>query len=251
LTDKALFFSSHSIQLKTHSACVLVAGTHIGSFLLALLSIAVSAKMSPIINFANDWIRMDQRWANSVLRTEYEYEYYSSSKKWPNTNIIRLSKTDRIRTRILFRLPKMTKYEYEYYSAFQKWPNTNTNIIRLSKNDRIRTRILFDFLKMTEHKQYFFVLAQQCIVKGAFIFLPSGSDYPLKLSNVSHMEFFLQRHRPGKQQRHVHNMHKATFGTWRDNLCSSESSEEKYTLCVCLKKHSITNRNIICLKKSL
>ena len=64
------------------------------------------------------------------------------------------------------------------------------------------------------------------------------------------MEFFLQRHRPGKQQRHVHNMHKATFGTWRDNLCSSESSEEKYTLCVCLKKHSITNRNIICLKKN-
>ena len=49
----------------------------------------------------------------------------------------------------------------------------------------------------------------------------------------------------------LHNMHKATFGTWRDNLCSSESSEEKYTFCVCLKKHSITNRNIICLKKSL
>ena len=56
-----------------------------------------------------------QRWANSVLRTEYEYEYYSSSKKWPNTNtnIIRLSKTDRIR--ILFGLPKMTEYEYKYY----------------------------------------------------------------------------------------------------------------------------------------
>ena len=59
--------------------------------------------------------------------------------------------------------------------------------------------------------------------------LSSISDHPLKLSNVSHMEFFLQRHRPGKQQRHVHNQHKATFGTWRDNLCSSESSEEKYT----------------------
>ena len=79
--------------------------------------------------------------------------------------------------------------------------------------------------------------------------LSSVSDHPLKLSNVSHMEFFLQRHRPGKQQRHVHNMHKATFGTWRDNLCSSESSEEKYTLCVCLKKHSITNRNTICFKE--
>ena len=68
---------------------------------------------------------------------------------WPNTNtnIIRLSKTDRIRIRILFGLPKMTEYEYEYYSAPQKRPNTNTNIIRLSKNDRIRIRILLDSLK--------------------------------------------------------------------------------------------------------
>jgi len=90
-----------------------------------------------------------QKWANSVLMTEYEYEYYSSPKKWPNTNtnIIRLSKTDRIRIRILFGLPKMTEYEYEYYSAPQKRPNTNTNIIRLSKNDRIRIRILLDSLK--------------------------------------------------------------------------------------------------------
>ena len=71
--------------------------------------------------------------------------------------------------------------------------------------------------------------------------LSSVSDYPLKLSNVSQMEFFLQRHGPGKQQRHVHNMHKATFGTWRDNLCSSESSEEKYTFCVCLKNHFVIN----------
>ena len=64
-----------------------------------------------------------------------------------NANIIRLSKTDRIRIRILFGLPKMTEYEYEYYSAPQKRPNTNTNIIRLSKNDRIRIRILLDSLK--------------------------------------------------------------------------------------------------------
>ena len=32
----------------------------------------------------------------------------------------------------------MTEYEYEYYSTFQKWPNTNTNIIRFPQNDRIR-----------------------------------------------------------------------------------------------------------------
>ena len=70
--------------------------------------------------------------------------------------------------------------------------------------------------------------AQKCIL---FICqnLSSVNDYPLKRSNVSHMEFFLQRHGPGKQQRHVHSMLKATFGTWRDYLCSSESSEEKYT----------------------
>ena len=91
-----------------------------------------------------------QRWANSVLMSECECEYYSNSKKWPNTNtnIIQLSKSDRIQIRISFGLPKMTGYEY--YSAFQKL--LNTNIIWLSKNDWIQIRILFDFLKMTEHK---------------------------------------------------------------------------------------------------
>ena len=75
-----------------------------------------------------------QRWANSVLMTEYEYEYYSASQKWPNTNtnIIRFPKNDRIRIRILFGFPKRTEYEYEYYSVFQIWPNTN--IIRIPKN---------------------------------------------------------------------------------------------------------------------
>ena len=79
----------------------------------------------------------NQRWANSVLTTEYEYEYYSVFRKWPNTNAnnIRSSKSDRIRIRILFGLPKMiriifgppkiTEYEYEYYSVYQKWPITN------------------------------------------------------------------------------------------------------------------------------
>ena len=40
--------------------------------------------------------------------TEYEYKYYSAFQKWPNTNIIRLS--------------KMTEYEYkyEYYLASQE-----------------------------------------------------------------------------------------------------------------------------------
>ena len=85
------------------------------------------------------WSVSDQRWANSVLVTEYEY--YSASQKWPNTNtnIIRLPKYDRIR--ILFGFPKMTKYEFKYYSVPQKWPNTNTNIIWVSKNDQIQ--ILF------------------------------------------------------------------------------------------------------------
>ena len=70
-----------------------------------------------------------QRWANSVLRTEYKYEYYSSSKKWPNTNtnIIRFEKITRIR--ILFGLKKSPEYEYEYYSVWKYRPNTNTNIL--------------------------------------------------------------------------------------------------------------------------
>ena len=70
--------------------------------------------------------------------TEYEYEYYSAFQNWPNTNtnIIRASKNDRIRIRILFVFPKMTEYEYEYFSATQKWPIANTNIILLPNNDR-------------------------------------------------------------------------------------------------------------------
>ena len=80
--------------------------------------------------------------------TEYEYKYYSVSRKWPNTNtnIIRFPKKDRIRIWISFGYPEMTKYEYKYYSATQEWPNTNTNIIRLPNNDRIQ--ISFGFPKM-------------------------------------------------------------------------------------------------------
>ena len=111
--------------------------------------------------------------------TEYEYEYYSAFQNWPNTNtnIIRASKNDRIRIRILFGSPKTTKYEYEYYSAFQKWPNTNTNIIRLSKNDRIWIRILLDSLKT---QLIFFVLAQQCNIRGAFIHFSFWALKPVK-----------------------------------------------------------------------
>ena len=42
-----------------------------------------------------------QRWANTVFWTEYEYEWYSESEFWPNTN------TNNIR---FFR---MSEYEYE------------------------------------------------------------------------------------------------------------------------------------------
>ena len=72
---------------------------------------------------------------NCILRSVLQYW----CNLWPldtNTNIIRFPKNDRIR--ILFGFPKMTEYEYEYYSISQKWPNTNTNIIRFPKNDRIR-----------------------------------------------------------------------------------------------------------------
>ena len=40
--------------------------------------------------------------------TKYQYEYYSATQKWPNTNIIRLPNNDRIQ--ILF--------------GFQKWSNS-------------------------------------------------------------------------------------------------------------------------------
>jgi len=98
--------------------------------------------------------------------TEYEYEYYSAFQNWPNTNtnIIRASKNDRIQIRILFGSPKTTKYEYKYYSAFQKWPNTNTNIIGLSKNTN----------------NIFFVLAQQCNIRGAFIHFSFWALKPVK-----------------------------------------------------------------------
>ena len=70
--------------------------------------------------------------------TEYEYEYYLVSQKWPNMNknIIRFPKNDQIRIRILFGFPKMTEYEYKYFSATQKWPIANTNIILLPNNDQ-------------------------------------------------------------------------------------------------------------------
>ena len=69
--------------------------------------------------------------------TEYEYEYYLTFQKWPNTNtnIIRFPKNDQIWIRILFVFPKMTDYEYEYFSATQKWPIANTNVILLPNND--------------------------------------------------------------------------------------------------------------------
>ena len=37
----------------------------------------------------------------------------------------------------------MTEYEYEYFSVSQKWPNTNMNIFRFPKNDWIEIWILF------------------------------------------------------------------------------------------------------------
>ena len=94
-----------------------------------------------------------QRWANSVLMTEYEYEYYSTFQKWPNTNtnILRFEKCDRIWIRILFGLKISTEYEYEYYSVWKYRPNTNTNIIWFEKITRIRIRILVFGLKYSNN----------------------------------------------------------------------------------------------------
>ena len=59
-------------------------------------------------------LELHQRWANSVLMNEYEY--YSTFKKWPNTD-----------TNIIW-FEKSTKYEYRYYSVWKNYPNTNTSI---------------------------------------------------------------------------------------------------------------------------
>ena len=50
---------------------------------------------------------------------KYEYEYYLVSQKWPNTNIFRLPRNDRLRIRISFCFPIMT--ENKYHLAFHKW----------------------------------------------------------------------------------------------------------------------------------
>ena len=54
--------------------------------------------------------------------TRYDYEYYSISQKWlnTNTNIIQLPRHDQIR--ILLGFPIMT--EYKQYLASQKWSNS-------------------------------------------------------------------------------------------------------------------------------
>ena len=108
--------------------------------------------IGPLVPFWDKHNAVDQRWANSVLMTEYEYEYYSVSQKWPNTNtnIIRFPKNDRIWIQILF--------------VSQKWPNTNTNIIRFPKNDRMRIRILFGFPKITQY-EYEYHLATQKLTR--------------------------------------------------------------------------------------
>ena len=75
----------------------------------------------------------DQRCANSILMTEYKYEYYLTFKKG-----------ERIRIQILFGLKKQ--------------PNTNTNIIRFEKGDQIRIRILFGLKKATEYKYEYYLV---------------------------------------------------------------------------------------------
>ena len=61
------------------------------------------------------WGSLWQRWANTVFWTEYEYEYYSESEFWPNTNTnnIRFFQNERIRIRIIFVHKYLAEYEYE------------------------------------------------------------------------------------------------------------------------------------------
>ena len=125
----------------------------------------ISAKVNSTLSlfFRTEYIYQDsemvtlQRWANSVLITEYEYKYYStfqndqiriqilfSFSKWPNTN------TNTIR------IIKMTEYKYGYYLDYQKLLNTNTNTIWIIKSDWIRIRILFGLSKITEYEYEYY-----------------------------------------------------------------------------------------------
>ena len=132
-------------------------------------------------------LELHQRWANSVLMNEYEY--YSTFKKWPNTdtNIIWFEKSTKYEYRYysvwknypntntsirsqLFKWYLNTELfaylchswgssrhcswgpSYEYYSVWKNRPNTNTNIIRFENIDRIRIRILFGLKKSPEYE---------------------------------------------------------------------------------------------------
>ena len=52
----------------------------------------------------------------------FKHHWWSRNQRWANTVLV-------------------TEYEYKYYLAFQKRPNTNTNSIRFVKNVRIQIRI--------------------------------------------------------------------------------------------------------------
>ena len=135
------------------------------------------------LNALEELMQMSQRWANSVLMTEYEYEYYLTFQKWPNTNtnIIWFEKITRIWMRILvLGLNYSNNIQIPNYSLTsashgghhhiihgvphtnvirfeeKSWPNTNTNIIRFENIDRIRIRILFGLKKSTEYEYEYY-----------------------------------------------------------------------------------------------
>ena len=57
--------------------------------------------------------------------TEYEYEYYSATQKWPNTNNILLPNNDRIQ--ISFGFPKMIEYYIQNFVELPKWKASKTS----------------------------------------------------------------------------------------------------------------------------
>ena len=109
--------------------------------------------------------------------TKYEYEYYSISQKWPNTN-----------TNIL-RFPKMTEYEYEYYSATQKWPNRITNVIQFPNNDSIQ--ISFGFPKMTEY-EYYLATQKWLNTNTNIIRLPNNDQIQISFGFPKMKEYYIQ-----------------------------------------------------------
>ena len=79
----------------------------------------------------------------------------------------------------------MTEYEYEYYSDTQKWPNMNTNIILLTNNDRIQISFGFQKWLNTIHKYKLCWASQKEILQDQFWVSQGDANFAKSSDNWS------------------------------------------------------------------